>query len=235
MEPTIIFEDETLLAVDKPSGLVVHADGRTKEPTLADWVLARYPDLKDVGGLHTLDTGRYTERAGILHRLDRETSGIILIAKNDETFYFLQRQFLEHSIEKIYHAFVLGVPEPGKGTIDLPIGRSKSDFRRFVTGEDARGNLRKAVTRYETKQENGAYAFVELAPSTGRTHQLRVHMKAIGHPIIADGRYGTEPALGISRVALHASTLSFTTKEGKRMTLAAPYPEDFLAALEKMR
>ena len=104
----VLYEDEHLLAVDKPAGLVVHADGRTKEPTLSDWVLEKYPKQKDVGGMHTLDSGRYAPRAGILHRLDRETSGVLLIAKDDETFYFLQRQFLDHSIEKTYNAFVAG-------------------------------------------------------------------------------------------------------------------------------
>src|SRR3989338_5618425 len=144
----VLYEDEHLLAVDKPAGLVVHADGRTKEPTLSDWVLEKYPKQKDVGGMHTLDSGRYAPRAGILHRLDRETSGVLLIAKDDETFYFLQRQFLDHSIEKTYNAFVAGELEKKEGLIELPIGRSRSDFRRWTTGDDARGTLRKAETAY---------------------------------------------------------------------------------------
>ncbi len=231
MQPTIIYEDDTLLAVNKPSGLVVHADGRTVEPTLSDWVIAHYPHLKDVGGMHTLDTGRYAARAGILHRLDRETSGVILIAKNDDAFYFLQRQFLDHSIQKTYFAFVEGVLDEAEGVITLPIGRSRADFRQFTTGADARGTLRKSESHFKVLQQGSAFALLELSPKTGRTHQLRVHMRAIGHPIVSDTRYGTKAALGFSRVALHAGKLVFTHPNGSNMTLEAPFPPDFSAAM----
>ena len=173
MEVPVIYEDENILAVNKPAGLVVHSDGRTKEETLTDWVLARYPAFTDIGGLHTLDSGRYVPRAGILHRLDRETSGVIVIVKNDETFNFLQRQFLYHSIEKVYNAFVIGTPDPSEGEIDTPIGRSRSDFRQWTVGEEARGTLRPASTRYRVLSVGGEYALLELTPKTGRTHQLR--------------------------------------------------------------
>ena len=230
MEPDIIYEDELLLAVNKPSGLVVHADGRTDEPTLSDWVIARYPNIKDVGGMHTLDTGRYAPRAGILHRLDRDTSGVILITKNDEAFYFLQRQFLDHSIQKTYLAFVEGEMEEQQGRIDLPIGRSRTDFRQFTTGKDARGTLRSAETYFEVLQKGTHHTLLELSPKTGRTHQLRVHMRAVGHPIVSDKRYGSASALGFSRVALHAAKIEFTHPGGKRMTIEAPLPPDFETA-----
>lgn len=230
MGPTIIYEDDTLLAVDKPTGLVVHADGRTEEPTLSDWVLERYPTLTDIGGMHTLDTGRYAPRAGILHRLDRETSGIILIAKTDEAFYFLQRQFLDHSIQKTYFSFVEGRMEKQEGSIELPIGRSRSDFRQFTTGADARGTLHKAETHFRVLKKGSKYSLLELSPKTGRTHQLRVHMKALGHPIVSDKRYSSNLALGFKRVALHAAKLEFTHPNGTRMTLEAPLPADFEAA-----
>ena len=184
MDVPIIYEDEHVLAVNKPAGLVVHADGRTKEPTLTDFVLEKFPEMKDVGGMHTLDSRRYAPRAGILHRLDRETSGVIVIAKNDEAFYFLQRQFLDRTIEKTYNAFVKGELKEKDGVIDLPIGRGKNDFRQWATGEGARGTLRKAITEYRVLKEGGGFSFLELKPKTGRTHQLRVHLKAIGHPII---------------------------------------------------
>jgi 23S rRNA pseudouridine1911/1915/1917 synthase len=230
MEPIVLEENERYLVVDKPAGLVVHADGRTDEPSLSDYLVARYPSQQEVGGMHTLDNGRYLPRVGILHRLDRETSGVILIAKDDEAFYFLQRQFLDRSIEKIYRAFVHGVPSPEEGTIDSPIGRSRSDFRRFATGQDARGTLRKALTEYRTRKKNERYAFLELSPKTGRTHQLRVHLSSIGHPILADARYGGAPALGFSRLALHASRLSFTAPSGERVSYEAPLPVDFQRA-----
>lgn len=228
--PTILYEDEHLLALDKPAGLVVHTDGRTEEPTLDSWVLSRYPELKDVGGLHTLDNERYVPRAGILHRLDRETSGVIIVAKDDETFYFLQRQFLDHSIKKTYNAFVVGELKSPEGVIDMPIGRSRSDFRRWTTGDDARGTLRPAITAYRVLDHRGGHSFVELSPKTGRTHQLRVHMKAIGNPILCDERYGTPSGLEFTRLALHAFSLTIVIPGGEQKTFIAPLPADFLVA-----
>lgn len=231
-DPTIIFENTDLLVVDKPAGLVVHSDGRTTEPTLSDWVITNYPALKDVGGLHTLDSERYAPRAGILHRLDRETSGVIIIAKNDDTFYFLQRQFLDHTVQKTYNAFVHGVPAKQEGEIDLPIGRSRSDFRRWATGDDARGTLRPAETAYRVLKENGTYSLLELRPKTGRTHQLRVHFLALGHPIICDKRYESPAGLGFERLALHALSLYIKIPSGEQKTFTAPLPPDFLRAVE---
>jgi 23S rRNA pseudouridine1911/1915/1917 synthase len=233
MEPTILFEDTDMLVVDKPDGLVVHSDGRTQEPTLTDWVLGKYPELKDVGGLHTLDSGRYAPRAGILHRLDRETSGVIIIAKNDETFYFLQRQFLDHTVQKTYHAFVHGVPSKPEGIIDLPIGRSRSDFRKWTTGDDARGTLRPAETHYRILKENGTFSLLELRPKTGRTHQLRVHLLALGHPILCDTRYDSPTGLGFQRLALHALSIAVKLPGGEQKTFLAPLPTDFVQVLQK--
>lgn len=228
---TIIYEDEDVFAVNKPAGLVVHADGRTVESTLSDWVLEKHPALKDVGGMHTLDMGRYAPRAGILHRLDRETSGVIIIAKNDEAFYFIQRQFLDHSIKKIYNAFVEGIPEPQEGDINFSIGRSRSDYRQWTTGALARGTLRDALTHYKVERTGSGYAYLTLSPQTGRTHQLRVHMKALGYPILCDTRYESPPALGFTRLALHASELSFQNTKQHKLTIKAPLPADFLSAL----
>lgn len=233
-EPNIIFESESLLVLDKPAMLVVHSDGRTEEPSLVEWISARYPDLKDVGGLHTLDSGRYVERYGIVHRLDRETSGVIIVAKNAETFFFLQRQFIERTNEKHYRAFVSGTLDEGEGSIELPIGRSRSDFRQWATGADARGTLRKALTQYRVLGSTSLYSYLDLSPKTGRTHQLRVHMKAIGHPILADRRYGAPCSLGFERVALHAYSISIALPDGERKTFIAPLPKDFLHAIESL-
>lgn len=227
LAPGIIFEDECILAVDKPAGLVVHSDGRTEEPTLTDWVLDRYPQLRELGGLHTLDSGRYAPRAGILHRLDRETSGVVLIAKEEETFYAIQRQFVARSVEKVYLAIVRGMLDPADGTIDLPIGRSRSDFRKWATGDDVRGTLRPATTAYTTLRDGGTgYSLVELRPKTGRTHQIRVHLSSVGHPIIADRRYGGGEALGMTRLALHARSLTVEYPKGARKTFVSPLPAD---------
>ena len=229
-DPEIIYEDNSMLAVAKPAGLVVHNDGRTNESALDEWVIARYPTITNVGGLHTLDSERYVPRAGVLHRLDRETSGVVLIAKDDETFYFLQRQFLDRTTEKKYNAYVVGVPTPPEGDIELPIGRSRSDFRQWTTGEDARGTLRPATTHYRTLETRGDFSFVELSPKTGRTHQLRVHMKALGYPILCDARYGTPTGLGFARLALHALSINIKLPSGEQKTFIAPLPEDFLEA-----
>jgi 23S rRNA pseudouridine1911/1915/1917 synthase len=233
MTPTILYEDDDLIVLDKPSGLVVHADGRTVEPTLSEWVAEHYPALSDVGGLHTLDSARYAKRMGIVHRLDRATSGVVLVAKHDESFYFLQRQFLDRSIAKVYHAFVEGVPEPREGVIDLPIGRSRNDFRQWTTGVDARGTLRAATSEYRVVAINDGFAFMELHPKTGRTHQLRVHLRAIGHTILGDERYGGAFALGFARLALHASSLTLSMKSGERKTFIAPFPLDFQTVLQE--
>ena len=219
----ILFEDEYLLAINKPAGLVVHADGRTAESTLVDWVKEHYPNLESIGGLHTLDSERYVPRWGIVHRLDRETSGVILIAKEAQTFLDLQRQFVERKTVKTYHAITWGRFSEKAGIIDDPIGRSRSDFRQWTVGADARGTLRPAITEYRVLAEHDDCTFVELTPKTGRTHQLRVHLKSLGHPIIADNRYAPEKgsALGFTRLALHAqkilfqySTMEYITTKG---------------------
>jgi len=231
-EIQILYEDDVLLAINKPSGLVVHSDGRTKEPSVIDWLAVRYPELKEVGGLHTLDSGKYIERYGILHRLDRETSGVMLVAKDDATFFEIQRQFIAHTTEKTYLAFVWGACDES-GIVDLPIGRNRNDFRQWTTGESARGTLRAASTSWRVLHVAHGLSYVELKPKTGRTHQLRVHMKAIGHPIVCDKRYGSESALGFTRVALHASEIIFLHPIKGQMKIAAPLPPDFEEALNQ--
>jgi 23S rRNA pseudouridine1911/1915/1917 synthase len=231
--PNVLYEDERILALDKPAGLVVHSDGRTNESSVVDWLRMHFPTLADVGGLHTLDSGRYVERFGLLHRLDRETSGVLLVAKDPEAFHFLQRQFIERTSEKRYVAIVWKIPQPREGEIDLPIGRSRTDFRQWATGGHARGTLRKASTKYRVISDNGRLAFVELFPRTGRTHQLRVHMRAIGCPILCDKRYCSPCDLGFNRVALHAQAITITHPEKGRMTIEAKLPSDFLFALEQ--
>ena len=231
--PTIIFEDEHLLVVNKPAGLVVHRDGRTEEGTLTDWVIAHYPNIKDIGGLHTLDSGRYVERYGIVHRLDRDTSGVIAIAKDDVTFFELQRQFIDRSTEKIYHSLVWGIFDTKDGVIDEAIGRNRHDFRQWAIAPDARGTLRPATTHYHVVGEYDGCTFVELKPKTGRTHQLRVHLASMGHPILSDERYGKETggAFGFDRLALHARALTLQYS-GHAKTFVAPYPADFERAMK---
>lgn len=228
----IIYEDDDILAVNKPAGLTVHSDGKRVEETLVDLILKKYPNIKDVGEPIIVDENIQIERSGIVHRLDRETSGVILVAKTKEAHEHLKNQFQERTIEKKYHAFVYGRMKYDRGEIDRAIGRSKNDFRKWTAQRGSRGKLRDALTMYKVLGRSSEATLVELTPKTGRTHQIRVHMKAINHPVVADGLYasGQKPLLGFERLALHAREISFNNLEGKRITVSAKYPEDFLSA-----
>lgn len=232
----VVYEDLDTLVINKPAGLVVHSDGRTTEETLVSILTKLYPDLKNVGGTIELQDKTLEPRAGIVHRLDRETSGALIVAKNQKAFDFYQKQFIEREISKTYHGIVIGKFEK-EGDIDEPIGRGRKDFRVWETGDAARGTMRDASTHYRTLESTPGFSLVEFTPKTGRTHQIRVHSKALGHPLIGDSLYGTtkENPLGIDRVALHATTLGFTNTDGKRIVARAPYPQDFSKALEMMR
>lgn len=238
MNIPILYEDKNYLIINKPAGLVVHPDGRTEEPTVADWVLEKYPETKEVGEPLTLSSGKIIYRPGIVHRIDRDTSGVLAIAKNQGAFLFLKNQFQDRSVKKMYNVFVYGEMEEEDGVIDRPIGRSTKDFRLWSAQRGARGEMREAVTHYkviETSDGKGGdgFSYLEIIPHTGRTHQIRVHMKAINHPVVADPLYAPkrEAALGFSRLALHARTLEFQGPEGEIIKAEAPLPEDFQKAL----
>ena len=231
-EIQILYEDEDIVAVDKPAGLVVHSDGRTKEPTLSDWVLEHYPDTRDVGEPIELSGGGEIMKYGIVHRLDRETSGVILVAKNQDAFLFLKRQFQDRKIKKVYRAIVYGNFKESRGTVDKPIGKSKKDFRVWAVA-GTRGTLRDAVTEYKVLCGAKDFSYVEVYPKTGRTHQIRVHMKAIQRPVVCDRLYApkNDCALGMERVALHALSIGFFLRGGVEIKVVAPLPEDFKTAL----
>ncbi len=236
-EISILFETENYLLINKPAGLVVHGDGKTDEPTLVDWILKEYPEIAGVGEPMVVD-GKTLDRPGIVHRLDRETSGVMIIAKNQKAFEFFKQQFKDHKIQKEYHAFVWGHFKESSGVVNVPIGRSSGDFRRFQAGRGIRGEEREAMTRWEVvssfmDENNENFSFMRLFPRSGRTHQLRVHMKYLQKPIVSDSLYApTKPkALGFDRVALHARTISFVGPEGKEIMVEAPYPEDFEGAI----
>lgn len=250
MNITILKETENYLVINKPAGLVVHSDGKHTEPTVVDWVLEHYPEARDVGDkLRIEHQGTITEvpRSGIVHRIDRDTSGCLIIAKNQETFDFLKDQFKAHTIKKKYVAVVYGWPRDERGLIDQPIGRSSSNIRAWTTKSGSRGT-RDAVTRFTVAKKftitsptdselstDQKYAIVDLYPQTGRTHQLRVHMSHMGHPIVADPIYAGKrhSDLPIHRTALHAERISFTSPEGKSIEVTAPLPEDLAAIIKK--
>lgn len=239
MEPDILLETPDYLILNKPAGLLVHADGKKNIPTLTDWILKKYPELQGVGEPVTFNE-QEIDRPGIVHRLDEETSGVIIIAKNQPTFAYLKKLFMNREIQKEYHAFVWGHFKETQGLVDEPIGRNKNDFRRRHAGRGLRGEAKEAVTQWEAvhqfEDEKGElFSFMHLFPKTGRTHQLRVHMKYLQRPIVSDHLYAPtkRDALGFSRVALHARRISFTDPKGDAVSIEAPYPKDFTDALAK--
>lgn len=232
-EIEILYADENIVVINKPAGLVAHSDGKREELTLTDWIEKKYPESKGVGEPLTLSNGDEIARSGIVHRIDRETSGVMLIAKNQATFLYLKKQFQDRQVGKIYHAFVYGEMKDDEGVIDRPIGRSKKDFRQWSAQRGARGTMREAITHYKVIARNGGFSFVEVMPKTGRTHQIRVHFKAVNYPIVADSLYAPkkEKALGFERLALHAYSIEFKLPDGKKIKVVAPYPEDFENAI----
>lgn len=251
MEPDILYEDTDCLAISKPAGLVVHGDGRStmfttgrstmltgrsEEPTLVDWILSKYPKIKNVGEPWQNGKGEKIYRPGIVHRLDRETSGVMLVAKTQKGFESLKKQFQEHKIQKTYQAFVYGDLKES-GIIDRPIGRSAKDFRQWSAQRGARGEMREAITEYSTIFHSKDYSFVYIFPKTGRTHQIRVHFKAINYPLVGDSLYAPkrENTLGFKRLALHSYEVVFLNTKGGEVRVTAPEPSDFTKALKKMK
>lgn len=233
---SILYEDDNVVAINKPAGLVVHSDGKREEPNLTNWVNKNYPESKGVGEPIIISNSDSIERSGIVHRIDRDTSGVMLIAKNQPAFLYLKKQFQDREINKIYHAFVYGEMKDDDGIIDRRIGRSKKDFRQWSAQRGARGIMREAITHYKVLAKSEGFSFVEVIPKTGRTHQIRVHFKAINHPIILDSLYAPkkEKALGFERLALHSYSVEFSLVNGKRIKITAPYPEDFKKAFKLM-
>lgn len=245
MNISVVYEDEYLLVINKPSGIKVHADENISERAVTDWVLERYPELKDVGPPIVTQRGEEIPRPGVVHRLDKQTSGLLVLAKDEETLFYLKDQFKKRKVDKTYNCFVRGVPSLSKGEIDLPIGRSHKDFRKKSTLNKARGKMREAVTEYEVleRSTDRSFSFIKATPKTGRTHQIRVHLKSIGHPIICDPLYslkaevkqvknGGKCPLDFERLALHSKKLVFVGPKGERLVVEAEIPEDFKNALE---
>lgn len=255
MKLKILFEDKNILVVDKPAGIAVHADARTREKdiTMSDLILAYDKKIAKVGEPMEVEyKGEKIKisRPGIVHRLDRETSGALLVARNQKTFLLLKEQFQNHKVKKVYKAFVYGyVSDPkaslltGKrGVVNVPIGRSPIDIRMWTAGRGAREPLREAVTEYtilnkfndtdneiDKKNVEHQFSYIEAYPKTGRTHQIRVHMRYINHPIVSDPLYRgvKDLSLGMKRLALHAHSITFSLPSGELKTVESPLPADF--------
>jgi len=225
-KPQIIFEDDDVVVVNKPSGMIVYPDGKHEYPALSHWLEKKYGE----GGFH------------FVHRIDRETSGVLVVAKTEEAHAFLKEQFQEREVKKVYRAFVHGALKEERGTIERAIGSARggrgprSATRPHGVQRQASTTWRRiANTSAELNASARGAAYIEAFPKTGRTHQIRVHCAAIQHPIIADVLYGPgrQALLGFKRLALHALSITITLPAGGEKTFTAPLPADFLKA-EKM-
>jgi len=234
----VIGETDDYVVIDKPAGLMVHPDGKNTGVTLVDWILDKYPEVDGIGEPITTKDGVEINRPGIVHRLDKETSGVMVVAKTENMFNSLKAQFRNRRVRKTYITFVYGRLKDERGLISRNIGRSKSDFRKWTASGTVRGEVREAATQYkvtaEYLDENNRVSLLEVWPKTGRTHQIRVHMKAIGHCVIGDSLYAEKqkPLLDFERLALHSYRLIFFNLLGDKKTFEADYPEDFVKAIE---
>ena len=232
----IIYEDPDILAINKPAGIVVHPDGRTKEPSVSEWLVEKYPEAKGVGKNIALEDDEEIDRSGVVHRLDRDTSGVLLLAKTKKGFEHLKKQFQSREIQKTYYAFVYGNLKDDHGTINLPIGKSPKDFRRYSASRGAFGEMRDAVTYFRVLKRIPDATLVEVKPKTGRTHQIRVHFSALQRPVVCDKLYAPTkpPMLGFNRLALHAHKVEFKDLKGESKVLEAEFPEDFQNAFKEI-
>jgi 23S rRNA pseudouridine1911/1915/1917 synthase len=216
----ILWRDEHVLVIDKPAGLVVHPARGHREGTLSQLLAG-------------LAAGGEAERAGIVHRLDRDTSGLMVVARDEQSHARLQAALRERLVQREYIALVEGVPPARTGTIEAPIGRDpRIRTRMAIDGVSAR----EARTHFELGERIGGYALLRLRLDTGRTHQIRVHLQAIGHPVCGDPEYGTTGLLGLERQFLHATRLAFGHPiTGEPIELTSPLPQDLHEALERAR
>ncbi|MDO8670098.1 MAG: RluA family pseudouridine synthase [Dehalococcoidia bacterium] len=217
-----VFEDADLVIVDKPPGLVVHPAAGHEHGTLVNALLGRHPDLTGIAG---------TVRPGIVHRLDKDTSGLMVVAKNDRAHHSLSRQIKDRQVLKRYITLVTGLVSPDEGTIDAPIGRDLRNRKRMAISPSGRP----ARTHYRVlKSYDGDFTLVEATLETGRTHQIRVHFAAIGHPVVGDAVYGQKSPL-VPRQFLHATTLGFRLPNiGEWAEFTSPLPPDLRQVLEAL-
>jgi 23S rRNA pseudouridine1911/1915/1917 synthase len=238
-----LFEDKNILAIDKPSGISVQNDEKSTEKTILDLLPKKYSKII------------------LAHRLDKETSGVLLLAKNEKVYEFLKNQFKNREIKKIYYAIVNGWLKNDHGIINKPIGRSPNDFRRHLAGRGARGELREAITEYKVlkrfncpsldpSQREGKkslspslrgglggankFSYLEVKPKTGRTHQIRVHMKFLNYPVACDPLYNPKGFCpkAINRLALHAKSIEFKNLNNKIIKIESPLPKEFKKILK---
>ncbi|HEU5391233.1 MAG TPA: RluA family pseudouridine synthase [Streptosporangiaceae bacterium] len=221
------YEDDDIIVIDKPRGVAAHPSPGWTGPTVTGGLAAAG---------HTIATSGAAERQGIVHRLDANTTGVMVVAKSERAYSALKRAFRERTVDKRYHALVQGHPDPLRGTVDAPTGRHPSGDGRFAVVSDGRPS----VTHYDTLEAFRAASLVSVHLETGRTHQIRVHMAALRHPCVGDLLYGADPVLaahlGLTRQWLHAVSLTFEhPADGREVTLTSEYPPDLARALDILR
>jgi len=234
---TVIAEVAEALVINKPAGLIVHSDGRTDEPNLCDWIRDQYPEISGVGEPITRAGKPAINRPGIVHRLDRETSGVLIIARTQDAYEHIKEQFKNRRIKKQYDVFVYGGITGPTFTIDQPIGRSNGDdFRKQAVTPYVRGQARKAHTDFVVNKTDDQKTYLTAYPKTGRTHQIRVHLKSIHHPVVCDSLYGSgkDCPEGLSRQALHARRITFQLPGGQTVSAEAGLPADLKAAFKDL-
>ncbi len=237
----ILFENDDVLVVDKPVGLLVHEDGHNEGETLVDWFLHRQPEAAGVGEPGYSSQGKLLERSGVVHRLDRNTSGVMILAKKQETFTYLKDQFQKRAVKKTYIALVYGLMKEEWGTISKPIGRSPSDYRKRLSGRGAVGSIREAETDWRClktgQYNNEPFSYLQLNPKTGRTHQIRVHLRSISRPVVGDNLYAESEMsksnnLELDRMALHALELRLSLPGGEEKVFTSSVPHELAEAIE---
>lgn len=219
----IVYEDQDVLVVNKPVGMVVHPSAGHVSGTLVNGLMYQVTDLSGINGIM---------RPGIVHRIDKDTSGLLMVAKNDKAHVSLVNQLVDKSVNRVYTALVHGHIPHDNGTIDAPIGRDKRDRQRMAVVDDGKH----AVTHFKVLERFGDYTLVECRLETGRTHQIRVHMKYIGYPLVGDPKYGQRKTIDFGGQVLHAGTVGFDHPEtGEYMEFTAPLPENYKQLLNELR
>mgnify|MGYP001586998504 CR=1 FL=1 len=225
-----ILEEPGFVILDKPAGVLIHpvVEGTEQAGTITGWLLEHYPEVKTVGDKPSV-------RPGIVHRLDKGTSGVLLVCRTQAFFDYMKAQFQTYTVQKSYLALVYGVPKP-EGVIDRPIGLRSGSIKRSVSAKKMK-MIKPAVTEYKTLQtfecDGEKYSLVRLVPKTGRTHQLRVHMASIGCPVVGDPLYGREKnTLGLARQFLHAERIEFSLPDGRKICAESKFPKELKIILD---
>ncbi|OGN01873.1 MAG: hypothetical protein A2651_02480 [Candidatus Yanofskybacteria bacterium RIFCSPHIGHO2_01_FULL_42_12] len=242
MKISIVYEDENLLVLNKPAGLITHPKNISDaQDSVTGWLTEKFPELKNIGEPF-IASGNEVPRAGVVHRLDKDTSGLLIVTKNDGAFFYLKNLFQERKIKKHYLALVNGRPKEPRGIISAPLGRiglkrtTKIIGDKLIDKKDAETEYQ-TIKNYPSTSSGQVYTLLEIVPKTGRTHQIRVHLNSIGHPVAGDPIYGfkkSSPPPGLNRLFLHAFKLEFVAPDGKNLVIECDLPKELQNVLNML-